>query len=387
MIHILHVLTSLRLGGAERVIGDLVARTDRTRFRHTVAYLHPPHELADQLRESGAGAVCLNAPTHRGWIAAARALRPILREKKPDLIQTVSFDGHLTARLAGLGSGTPQLSWLVSMEYDPESVRAAGWPRRSNLVRKWIDTGTAKLAGARFVACSDSVRRSNEEQLGIARERMDVIFNPVDPETVRAEPEEVEALRRSLALPVEAYVYFTVGRMDAAKDHDTLLRAFARTAAAQPNAFAVLLGHGALETVLKARAQALGVADRVRFVASAPRIAPFLALADVFVFPSLLEGLPVSLLEAMLAGLPSIASDIDPHAEVMKDGETGLIVPRGSDEALAAAMERLYGDVALRARLGAAARAEAEAKFTTDVIVPQWEKVYARLAAPRRSPA
>jgi glycosyltransferase involved in cell wall biosynthesis len=387
LIHVLHVLTSLRLGGAERVIGDLVARTDRSRFRHTVAYLHPPHELADQLRASGAEPICLDAPTHRGWLQAAKALRPILRAQRPDLIQTASFDGHLAARLAGLGLRVPQLSWLVSMEYDPASVKAAGWPRRSNIARKWLDSATAKVARARFVACSGAVRRSAAEQLGIADRRMDVIYNPVDPETVRVEPGETETLRRALGLPEEAFVYFTVGRMDAPKDHDTFLRGFARVAAAQPDAYAVLLGHGALETVLPERARALGIADRVRFVPSAPRIAPFLALADAFVFPSLLEGLPVSLLEAMLAGLPSIASDIEPHVEVMRDAETGLLFPRGSDEALAEAMVRLHGDADLRARLGAAAKAEAEANFTTDVIVPQWEAVYERLAAPRRSPA
>jgi glycosyltransferase involved in cell wall biosynthesis len=387
LIHILHVLTSLRLGGAERVIGDLVARTDPARFRHTVAYLHPPHGLADQLRASGAEPICLDAPTNRGWLQAAKALRPILRDRKPDLIQTASFDGHLAARLAGLGLGLPQLSWLVSMDYDPASVKAAGWPLRSNIARKWLDGSTAKVAGARFVACSGAVRRSAAEQLRIPDARMDVIYNPVDPETVRVEPGDADALRRSLGLPDDAFVYFTVGRMDAPKDHDTLLRAFARVAAAQPGAHAVILGHGALETVLPERAAALGIADRVRFVPSAPRIAPFLDLADAFVFPSLLEGLPVSLLEAMLAGLPAIASDIEPHVEVMRDGGNGLIFPRGSDEALAAAMNRLYGDAALRARLGAAAKAEAAATFTTGVIVPQWEALYERLAAPRRSPA
>lgn len=387
MIHILHVLTSLRLGGAERVIGDLVARTDRARFRHSVAYLHRPHDIADQLRASGAETICLDAPAHRGWIAAATSLRPIIRDRRPDLIQTASFDGHFAARLAGLGTGVPQLSWLVSMDYDPASVKAAGWPRRSNIARKWIDGATAKLAGAHFVACSRAVGRSAAEQLRIPERRMDIIYNPVDPKTVRAEPGEAEALRRSLALPEDGFVYFTVGRMDAPKDHDTLLRAFARVASDQPNAFAVILGHGALEKELPERARALGIEDRVRFTRSAPRIAPFLALADAFVFPSLLEGLPVSLLEAMLAGLPSAASDIEPHVEVVQSGETGLLFRRGSDEALAAAMERLYREPALCERIGAAAKAVAETSFTTDIIVPQWEAVYERLAAPSRSPA
>ena len=387
MIHVLHVLTSLRLGGAERVVGDLVARTDRERFRHTVAYLHPPHDIAAELRAAGAEAVCLDAPARRGWIAAARRLRPLMRAARPDLIQTASFDGHFAARLAGLGSGVPQLSWLVSMDYDPHSVRAAGWPRRSNLARKWIDVATAKLAGARFVACSGAVARSALEQLHIPPERMDVVYNPVDPETVRAGAGDAEALRDELGLPADAFIWFTVGRMDVPKDHDTLLRAFARLARDRPEAHLVILGNGALERVLPERARALGIAARVRFVPTAPRIASFLALADGFVFPSLLEGLPVSLLEAMLAGLPAVASDIAPHVELLRDGETALLFRRGSDEQLAAAMGRLHRDPALRARLGGAAQAEARRSFTTAVIVPQWEAIYERVAAPRRSPA
>jgi glycosyltransferase involved in cell wall biosynthesis len=380
VIHILHVLTSLRLGGAERVIGDLVARTDPKRFRHTVVYFHPPHDIAEQLRAAGAEPMCLDAPTRRGWIAAARKLRPIVTAKKPDIIQSASFDGHVAGRLASLGAPAAQLSWLVSMDYDPASVSAAGWPRRSNIARKWIDRATAGVAGARFVACSDAVSRSAAEQLGVPPERMDVIYNPVDRATVQVAPGETEVLRRALGLPEGAFVYFTVGRMDAPKDQDTLLRAFAKVQARQPQAFLVILGNGALEKQLPMRADALGIADRTRFVPSAPRIAPFLELADVFVFPSLLEGLPVSVLEAMLAGVATVASDIEPHVEVIRNGHTGLLFPRGDDEALAAAMARLHGDALLRERFGTAAKVAAEAAFTTDIIVPQWEALYERLA-------
>jgi glycosyltransferase involved in cell wall biosynthesis len=187
----------------------------------------------------------------------------------------------------------------------------------------------------------------------------------------------------TLGLPPSAVVYLTIGRVDAAKDHKTLLRAFARIAPQQPEAHLLMLGKGGLADVLAAEARALGVTDRVRFVPSAPRAAPFFALADVFAFPSLLEGLPVALLEAMCAGLPCIASDIAPHLEVVRQDETGLLFPRGSAEALAAAMNRLYRDKPLRARLGATARAEAEALVSADRVILQWQATWERLA--RRS--
>jgi len=118
----------------------------------------------------------------------------------------------------------------------------------------------------------------------------------------------------------------------------------------------------------------------VRFVSSASRIAPYLALADVFVFPSLLEGLPVALLESMCAGVPAIASDIAPQVEVVQSGITGFLVPAGSADAIAGRMRQLYSDPVVRQEIGAAASEQARARFSTVEIVPQWEAAFVRAA-------
>lgn len=380
MIHVLHVLGCLRLGGAERVIGDLVAKTDKQRFRHTVCYLHPPHELADQLRESGCEVIFLDAPERRGWLSAASKLRTVIRSVRPDILHTATFDANLSARLGGFRKKVPQLSWLVSMDYDPDSVRAAGWSRLSNTARRCLDIITARYAGDRFVACSSAVMRSAIQRLHISPANIEVIYNPVSRDTVSARAGEAAELRRCLQIPDWAFVYFTVGRMDLPKGHEFLLSALDRLSSTQPDSHLVILGNGPLQEVLPRRAREIGISDRVRFIASAPSIAPYLDLADVFVFPSLLEGLPVALLEAMCAGLPCIASDIEPHVEVISPGNTGLLFQRGSVEDLAKAMDEMFADEALRRRLGAAARHYAERRFMTEVIVPQWESAYLRAA-------
>ncbi len=222
------------------------------------------------------------------------------------------------------------------------------------------------------------------KRLGIAPDRIGMIYNPVNVATLRPKVNEVEALRRSLALPESAFVYFMVGRMDAPKAHQIALRAFREVAPAQPDARLIMLGHGTLREALRRQAADMRLDDRVHFIKSAPRIAPYFAIADAFLFPSLLEGLPVAVLEGMCAGLPVVVSDIEPHIEVVEDGRNGLVVPRASAHAMAEAMTRLYAGPDLRRELGAAARSCAEARFATSVIVPQWERLFEDLAEGRR---
>jgi glycosyltransferase involved in cell wall biosynthesis len=382
MIHVLHVLSCLGLGGAERVVLDLVGRTDRSRFRHTICYLHSPDDLAAELRELGCETIRLDAPEHRGWWRGSRALRPILRSRRPDVVHSATFDANLAARLAMIGGPkAPLITWLVSMEYDPESVRAAGWSVRSNRLRRLLDSLTARLSGSSFIACSGAVRRSAIEQLNLDPANIGTIYNPVDPETIQAGPGEGAEARRSLGIGEDAFVWLTIGRLDAAKGHEVTLGAMQRIAASQPDAHLVIVGRGPRRDDFVAKAEELGLAGRVHFIGSAPRIAPYLAAADAFLFPSLLEGLPVALLEAMSAGLPCIASDIEPHVEVVQDGVTGLLVPKGSVDGLARAMERLSGDAVLRDRLGAAGRDHAESHFAAEIVLPQWERAFERAAA------
>jgi glycosyltransferase involved in cell wall biosynthesis len=324
-------------------------------------------------------------PVRHGWIAAAAKLRPILRELKPDVVHSATFPANMAARLAVGRSGTPQLSWLVSMEYDPASVRLAGLSAWKNRVFGWVDAAAARYARSSFIACSEAVRRSAIEQLRIAPSNIGVIYNPVRIAALEPAPGEAAALRRELGLPDDAFVYLNIGRMDAPKAQGLILEAFATVAGEQPNGYVVILGRGSLAEQLLDQARALGIEQRVRFVSSASRIAPFLELAEVFVFPSLLEGLPVALLESMCAGIPAIASDIAPHAEVVRSGVTGFLVPAGSADAIAQQMRRLYGDAALRREIGAAAAEEARARFSTAAIVPQWEAAF--LTAARRGRA
>ena len=169
----------------------------------------------------------------------------------------------------------------------------------------------------------------------------------------------------------------SLGRLDEQKGYDVLVEALAEL----PGASAVIVGEGPLRATLEARAAELGVAERLRLPGWSDDARGFLPTFDVFVLPSRYEGFPLSIIEAMLAGLPVVASGVGSVAEAVEDGETGLVVPPDDPAALAAALRRLLADPVLRRRLGDAGRARAESEFTARAMAARYERLYDEIVA------
>jgi glycosyltransferase involved in cell wall biosynthesis len=166
----------------------------------------------------------------------------------------------------------------------------------------------------------------------------------------------------------------SIARLDAPKDHVTLLEACARIEAGEWTL--ELVGDGPLEGELRARAGALGIAGKVRFLGYKNDPAGVLGGAQMFALSSRSEAFPRSVLEAMRAGLPVVASDVGGVREAVAHGETGLLVPPGDAEALRAAIARLAGDASLRRVFGDAARRVYEQRFRLECMVAKTEAVY-----------
>jgi glycosyltransferase involved in cell wall biosynthesis len=160
------------------------------------------------------------------------------------------------------------------------------------------------------------------------------------------------------------------------KGHDVLIDAASRVLASFPDARFDLIGSGTEYQRLVALAAARGVSHAVSFLGHSEAVPEQLAAADVFVLPSRSESLPNALLEAMAAGLPVVASAVGGILEVIDEGTTGLLVPAGDPRALADAVSRLMSDGALATRLGAAARADVESRYSFDRMVASFENIY-----------
>src|SRR5262249_40208821 len=229
----------------------------------------------------------------------------------------------------------------------------------------------------RVIVSAASVRDFYIRQVHADPSKVDVVYNAVD--FAQAEPTRpLEETRALLGLSPDARVAGVIARLTEQRGHRFLFDALARTPQLA-DVQLIVVGGGDLDGSLKDQARALGLASRVRFLGPRRDLGDLLAAMDVFVMPSLWEGLPLSLVLAMGAGLPSVATSVAGIPEVVDAGTTGLLVPAADAAALGHALARLLGDEGLRRQIGAAARASVLPRFGVDRYVASVVDVYDEL--------
>ena len=363
---ILYYTDSTEFGGAERVLLLLLEGLDRERWEPVLA--HPPAEGIAPLLE---GARRLDVPLWEvpampeGWRGAWRAPRLAwaLRGRRPDV-----FHAHLSwpraCKYGLMAAVLARIPAIVATEHlfvEVPPDRLAWWQQR--LLGAGIDC---------YVMVSQEVASRVKETYRVPERKIRLI-----PNGITADPPAASSDTGPPAgWPADGRpVILTAARLEEQKGHRFLLEA----AGAVPEAVFLLAGEGAERTDLEARAQALGLSERVRFLGYRQDIPALLAACDLFVLPSLYEGLPLSVLEAMAAGKPVIATDIGGTREAIDHDGTGLLVPPADPAALAAAIRRVLGDPVLAARLAAAGQARVRAEFTADVMVRRMSSLYEEL--------
>jgi glycosyltransferase involved in cell wall biosynthesis len=223
---------------------------------------------------------------------------------------------------------------------------------------------------SRIVAISDAVQEFHI-RAGLPEAKLVTIHYGLD-DAPGAPSERTPA---DVGIPPDAPLVLAVGRLIEQKDHETLLRAFARVRVGHPDARLAILGWGRLEPELRTLVSTLGL-DGAAFLPGRVEPRDWLERADVFAHTSRWEGFGIVLLEAMLGGLPTVATRVSAVPEIVVDGETGLLVPPGDADAVAGALSRLLDDPALRRRLGEAALARVRAEFSVARMVDRTIALY-----------
>lgn len=337
------------LGGAEISLGNLLAALDPG---IDVTLLTVREEIAAALAPPGARVEV--APVWRHPAALARL--------RPDVLHANLCVPWACATGLAAGLALPRAR-VVAVEQLP--LRTVSLP-------VLLRTRALALRLDAHVAVGEASARRVEDFYALGRGSLRAIPNFVPDVALPPPPPRP---------PGAPYVIGSVGRLDPVKGYDLLLRALA----ALPDAHLVVLGEGAARPALAALAADLGVADRVELAGWHARPRLRLPELDVFCLPSRSEGFPLSVVEAMLAGLPVVATRVGSVAEAVADGRTGLLVDPGDVAGLTAALGRLR-DAGLRARLGAAGRELARASFTVDRMARAYQDLYAELlSSPRRS--
>jgi glycosyltransferase involved in cell wall biosynthesis len=227
-----------------------------------------------------------------------------------------------------------------------------------------------------IIACSEEVRRSHLRYIDPSR--FIVVQNGVDLKKFTGGNGN-SALRVSLGLSEEDYVVGNIASLTPQKGQTLLLEAIGLLISEGIPAKLVVAGDGELKPVLEAKAKDLGIWESVRLLGKRKDVPALLQIMDVVAVSSFWEGLPVSILEAMAAGRPIVATNVGGNPEAVVDNVTGILIPLGEPSMLASALGTLFQDENLRLSLGVAARAHVKKHFTLESMVSRTEKIYERL--------
>jgi len=365
-VKILHVIQGLGTGGSERSLAELLPCLRDAGFTSIVVTLGPrPDGIERDVIAQGFDVRVLKKSRR---LDAARAVRRVIQEERPDLVHTSIIEADLVGRFAAAGTGVPVVTSLVNTSYVESRLTDARVARWRLALARAVDAWSARALTDRFHAVSEAVRDASLDALGIDADRVRVV------ERGRAgarlgvpSAARTRAARRALGIDDDRAVLVQVGRQEHQKDQATLLRALRRVVDERPDTLLLVAGRAGKESPrLQALVDELSLDEHVRFLGHREDVPDVLACADLYVCTSLFEGIPGAVIEALGLGLPVVASDIAPLREVVRPGVTGTLVATGDDAAFARAIGALLDDDARRRAFSKSARADYEARFTIE---------------------
>jgi glycosyltransferase involved in cell wall biosynthesis len=372
---ILHVINSLGVGGAESVVVNLLRYHNRERYLPVCVCLRAPMHNHNEAVVRNAG-----TPVHflqvsdvpLAWLHN-RHLNALFRRYHPAVVHT---------HLSGIRYALP-----LTMKYrTPVRIHTLHniaeqeiGERANRLVR--LLAFRYRIGGFVPVAIAQEVARTFEQLYGYKNQP--VIPNGIPVEDYAPNSEQSYRVRQELGVEPNAVVILHVGRFTEQKNHSLLLRAFARLRSSQP-VYLLLAGGGELLEPIQQLARELGIAERVRFLGVRSDVPAVLNAADIFTLPSRYEGNPMSVMEAMAAGLPVVATAVGGVPELVEESVSGFLTPNEDLEALVTAFQCLVDSAELRRRMGEAALRRAHEKFDIRHTVRAYEDLYEAILQRRR---
>lgn len=356
-------------GGAERMLLNL-GRSLGNGYAPTVGLIKAGW-LATQTEAAGLPLVMVRGRA-AGDIGVMTALLRIVLTRRIRLVHAHEFYMAALGAAVSRLTGVPLVVTVHGKGYYPERRR-----------RRWLYRLVAAQAAV-MVTVSRDLKEFLCRVTGTPSGRVEVIYNGIDPEPWARVSRDGELLK-SVGVPPDARVLGAVGNLYPVKGHLHLIQAARAVVAVEPSAHLVILGRGTLKGALEAEAERLGIRSHVHLLGLRDDVPNWLGAMDVFVLPSLSEGLPLSVLEAMAAGRPIVATKVGGVPEVVEDGVTGFLVPPAAPDALAERMLAVLGDPVRATTMGAAGRARVQATFSLPEMANRYRALYQRVVA-RRSP-
>lgn len=362
-VNVVHLVLTLNIGGLEKVVYDLVRFAARDEFATRVLCLNEIGALGPTFKDSGIPVESLGHHG-KGIRREISALAKRLSELRPDVLHTHNAAAHIVGAPAARWAGVPV---VVHTRHGMHEVQ--GWKTTfGNRIASWLTHRMVAVSAA-----ASEVSRRNDH---ISDDRLEVIRNGVD----------LNLYRRRECEPTNGrFRAIHAARLDnTTKDQRTLLRAVRYVVDREPLFELDLIGDGPDRAPLECLCDELKLRPYIHFLGFRHNVHALLPEADLFVLSSVTEGLPMTLLEAMAAGLPIVSTDVGGISELVANGETGVLVAPQNPEALGEAILKLVHDPRRAAQMGQAGRRRVEQEFDVRVVTARYEELYRTLLRENR---
>ena len=356
----LHVTTHMGIGGIPRYIISLAKALKKR--GHDCMIASSGGALEPELKKYDIGHLPIDIRTKSELspkvVRSIFQVRRIVKDRKVDIIHAHTRVSQVVAFFVSRMTGVPYVTTCHGF-----------FKKRARVI---FDTW-----GSKVIAISSPVKAQLEGYLGVDEARVELVHNGVDVDKFLEDPseEEIRATKKTLGIG-DAPVVGTIGRLSDVKGQNLLIEALAGLIKNGMPVNGLIVGSGPEEAPLKDMARSLGVEKSIYFFGADPDTHKFLSAMDIFVLPSVMEGLGLSLLEAMASARPCIASKVGGIPDVIEDSKTGMLFDARDAKALSGQIVKLLNDDKLRKDLGHAARELVVKKFSADKMAGEIERVY-----------
>lgn len=376
-LRVLQIVDGFRMGGAENKLVELIAHLNKEKFDVTLANVGPAGALENKF--SQLGVEIFHCPRRFAFDPApVWQLSRLMRQREIDVVQTTLLWADLVGPIAAALAKVPVvLSW--------ETVSHEGDPFHNNFQRRvgyqWAMKGVDVI-----VPVSEEIKRSLIRRRKIPAEKIRVIHYGVDLKKFCFSGRAVMLAKRAeVGATAETILFGVVARLEPPKGHRYLLAAFPEVIKKYPQVHLLLIGDGALRAELEAQTLALGLQSHVTFLGARHDVSELLNALDFFILPSVSEGLPNVLLEAMACAKPVMATDVGGIPEVVRHGENGYLVPPGETPALQNMILQSLAERAQWSELAQRGRKTVETSFSLEYQMSQFEALYTEFFLRKKS--
>lgn len=361
---VLLITHDLDLGGLQRVVVTICRTLDRSRFDVSVLCMRKAGLYVSEIEKLGIPVILIPVRSKGTDYFASMKVAAVFRKLKPDVIHTHNTQPFIEGTIAAVMTGVKRVIHTDHARIFPD--------KRRYMLMEWLLSHFVE----KVVGVSEHTTKSLNKYEHISEKKLTTIVNGIEYESISV---NIELKKKTLSLPSNCLVIGAAVRLSEQKGLHYVIEVLPDLIKNYPHIEMVIAGDGPLRMQLQVRAKELKIDKKVHFIGPRLDVLELLQVFDIYVLPSLWEGLPMIILEAMASGCPVIATDVGGVREAIVDNETGILVEPGNKKALYEAIEKLVTDKDLRKKLGVNSRQRFNEKFTADIMVKKYEALYSGL--------